>query len=233
MIKLKRILLITIVVFFSSSMLFAADYTISKNSDGTCEIIKYKGSEINLEIPSTIDGYKVTSIGAEAFLGCSSLESINIPESIIFIEAGAFYGCSNLKNISIDEKNSNYAQIQGVLFNKIQKSLHTFPAGSKIHNYSIPNGITHIGDYAFNSCSSLVSLKIPESVTSIGDGAFYDCSSLESINIPESVISIGKGLFESCDELTEIKVQEGSNAYKYFIDTEYSNLLSYTPSWLL
>lgn len=46
---------------------------------------------------------------------------------------------------------------------------------------TIPEGVTKIGDYAFQYCSSLTSVTIPEGVTTIGEGAFYGCSALTSV----------------------------------------------------
>ena len=57
--------------------------------------------------------------------------------------------------------------------------------GSKnIREFTIPNSVTSISEYAFKGCSSLTNITIPNSVTSIGFGAFYDCSSLRNITIP-------------------------------------------------
>ena len=67
-------------------------------------------------------------------------------------------------------------------------------------------GLTSIGDWAFNECSSLTSIKIPNSVTSIGYGAFNDCSSLTSIEIPNSVTFIGDYAFSGCSSLTLVSI---------------------------
>ena len=50
----------------------------------------------------------------------------------------------------------------------------------------IPEGVTSIGESAFEGCDSLTSITIPEGVTSIGERAFYRCINLTSITIPEA-----------------------------------------------
>ena len=72
----------------------------------------------------------------------------------------------------------------------------------------IPDGVTEIGDSAFQDCSSLSSMVIPEGVTSIGMAAFKGCSSLSRIEIPSSVTSIGEGAFSNCTSLTSIAVPD-------------------------
>ena len=77
----------------------------------------------------------------------------------------------------------------------------------------IPKGVTAIGDYAFEDCTSLTSLEIPSSVTEIGNSAFEGCSSLTSIVIPESVTKIEYGAFDGCTSLTSIVVKEGNSVF--------------------
>ena len=66
------------------------------------------------------------------------------------------------------------------------------------------DGVTSIGQYAFNGCHSLTSITIPDSVTYIGDYAFYDCYSFTSITIPNNVTSIEEAAFYDCYSLTNI-----------------------------
>ena len=65
----------------------------------------------------------------------------------------------------------------------------------------IPQGVTIIGDSAFEDCRSLRSVAIPDSVTRIGDAAFGFCQSLANINIPSSVTCIGEHAFSFCESL--------------------------------
>ena len=73
----------------------------------------------------------------------------------------------------------------------------------------IPEGVTEIGESAFEWCESLTEIKIPEGVTEIGKSAFAWCKSLTEIKIPEGVTSIGEEAFRGCRSLTEIKIPEG------------------------
>ena len=78
-----------------------------------------------------------------------------------------------------------------------------------IKSVVITDGVTNIGNYAFQNCSNLMSITIPDSVTSIGSYAFSGCSSLASIEIPDSVASIGMHAFIYCGSLTSITIPSG------------------------
>ena len=100
------------------------------------------------------------------------------------------------------------------MFRKADKALISYPAGIKSSTYTIPQGIASIGDYAFDSCTSLTSVSIPDSVTSIGDCAFGSCTSLTSVSIPDSVTSIGDYAFDNCPNPT-LTVPRNSYAAEY------------------
>ena len=80
--------------------------------------------------------------------------------------------------------------------------------GTLITDLVIPDGVTSIGDGAFDGCSGLTSVTIPDGVTSIGDGAFYGCSGLTSVTIPDSVTSIGSYAFCDCSGLTSVTIPD-------------------------
>ena len=154
----------------------------------------------------------VTSIGDCAFSLCDSLTSITIPDSVEQIGTNPFTVCSALKSISVSPEHPYFATIDGVLFRKADKALISYPAGISSSTYTIPQGITAIGDSAFYYCDSLTSVSIPDSVTSIGDNAFYFCESLTSVTIPDSVTAIGDSAFSYCDSLTSVSIPDSVTA---------------------
>ena len=71
-----------------------------------------------------------------------------------------------------------------------------------------------IGNNAFNRCTSLESAIIPKGVKKIGNDAFFACTALTSATIPSSVETIGDAVFSCCKSLPEIIVEEGNAQYK-------------------
>jgi hypothetical protein len=77
-----------------------AQYTYTTNN-GTITITGYTGSGGAVDIPGTITGLPVTSIGYEAFRNCTSLTNVTIPNSVTSIGYGAFVWCTSLTNVTI------------------------------------------------------------------------------------------------------------------------------------
>lgn len=88
---------------------------------------------------------------------------------------------------------------------------------SILRDVEIAEGVTSIGDSAFHLCINLTSMEFPESLTSISEFAFYACTNLTSVEIPESVTSIGKYAFSQCENLTLV-VSSGSVSETYAIE---------------
>jgi len=157
------------------------------------------------KLTSLTIGNSVTYIGDWTFDLCYRLTSVNIGNSVTNIGSGSFVNCSALTNISVSVSNAAYSSLGGVLFNKNQTFLVSYPSGIQ-GRYTISNSVTSIGNWAFNGCSALISVTIPNSMTSIGDEAFSYCSALTSVTIPNNVTNIGSGAFELCTALTNITI---------------------------
>ncbi len=185
---------------------------------------EYSGA---VTIPSTVTHngttYPVTAIGDYAFKNCTTLTSVNIPNSVTSIGSYAFSDCSSLTSMIIP---NSVTTIGSVAFDRCSSltsvtignsvtaiSNSMFSGCSGLTSVTIPNSATSIGNYAFNNCRGLASISIPNSVTSIGNSAFSNCSGLTSISIPNSVTAIGNCVFDRCDSLTNITVESGNSTY--------------------
>ncbi|MCK4565314.1 MAG: leucine-rich repeat domain-containing protein [Verrucomicrobia bacterium] len=150
----------------------------------------------------------VISIGLFAFKDCTSLTNIEIPVSVSSIDNSAFRGCSDLLSIDVVAENLYYSSINGVIFNAGKIEILVCPEG-KSGAYSIPAGVTRIGETALYGCSLLTAITIPDSVTSIGRASFRKCSSLSSITLPGGITSIADAMFMYCGSLTSIALPSG------------------------
>ena len=129
-------------------------------------------------LTSVTIGNSVASIGDYAFEWCTSLSSITIPSSVTSIGDYAFGYCYNLKSVTL---NSNSI----VSTNRSSNDGLNHYFGSKVTKYIIGEGVTCIGDGAFDGCSSLTSISIPSSVTSIGIDAFRNCYDLKKVIVSD------------------------------------------------
>ena len=153
--------------------------------------------EVNVqEITDLIIPNSVTSIGDEAFYGCSSLTSITIPNSVTSIGDEAFYGCSSLTKTNYTGDVAGWCDIKfgGSNANPMYYSHNFYINDQEIKDLVIPNTVDSIHNYAFYGCSSLTSITIPNSVTSIGYGAFYGIKLTSYICYSPSLTSFGMSL---------------------------------------
>lgn len=199
-----------------------------------------KKAKVNLDLSKTTG---LERIPESAFLQCTSLISIEIPENVTSIGGHAFGGCSSLKNIEIPSSVTSIG-------------IAAFIACS-LTDIKIPEGVTNIGEGVFYECTDLKSIEIPASLTNIGLGAFYGCRNVTSLYVEndnkvyqafnnclytkdgevlitvfgnpstisflQSITIIDNYAFEHCTNLTTIKIPEsvtsiGSYAFDYCIN---------------
>ncbi len=169
--------------------------------------IRYADTYLVRAVDRTLSTYSIKAgtrfIGDIAFLNCSNLTSISIPESVTSIGNHAFYGCPELTSIIIPNSVTSIGN-------------QAFDGCSGLTSVTIGNSVTSIGGHAFQS-SGLTSVTIPESVTSIGEAAFRDCSGLTSVTcLAENVPTTSNSVFSGVPQSTAtLYVPAGSvDAYK-------------------
>jgi len=173
--------------------ILSGDYEYTVLTDGTIEITKYTGTDTEVTVPTTIDDKTVTSIGADAFKGNSTITSIVIQPGVTNIGDEAFYMLLELKSVTMPE---------GLL----TIGTYAFFRCEKLETADIPSTVTSIGKSAFDQCGSLKSVEIPSGITEIPEFAFGYCYALESITIPSGVTTIGDGAFAGCKNAKTISI---------------------------
>ena len=137
----------------------------------------------------------MTSIGVTAFVGCSDLTSVTIPDSVTSIGESAFSNCENLTTAIIPDSVTSIGD-------------RAFISCSDLTSVTIPDSVTSIGEGAFSGCKRLTTVTILGSLTSIGEAAFKECKSLTTVTISGSVTSIGAGAFTGCKNLTDVTIPD-------------------------
>lgn len=126
-------------------------------------------------------------IGDYAFMNCTSLQRIDIPDTVNDIGAYAF---RNTYMFSSALTGAVYADNWIVDFNK-----------TITEEITVDRGTVGIARYAFYNCKELKSIKIDNSVKIIGKGAFYNCTALEKVTLPDTLCRIEDYCFYSCTSL--------------------------------
>ncbi|MGI6701772.1 MAG: leucine-rich repeat protein [Christensenellales bacterium] len=188
---------------------------------------KKAGISTYVYIPREIEGYRVGSIGYEAFKDLDTLKEIYILDKDLSIESGIIKGCDALEKITIPLVNAGSSGHNMIAFffggAAIPDSLKTitiiegltslseaaFNNILNVETITLPKSLTIIGEYAFVNCQKLKNIVIPENVTSIGANAFLHCYSLSEMSIPAKVEVIPEYAFSNCNNLTEVTLPEG------------------------
>jgi len=222
--KLLSVLLTIIMLMLSIPFTATAspDYTVYTSgdykyqiSDGAAVIVQYIGSSDSITIPSTLDGYSVSTVeflgvnttlkritipgsvkalGDDLFNDYRLLESATLSKGLESIGESAFLNCTSLKSIAIPDGVTSIGD-------------GTFYGCTALESAVIGKGIEWMPGDMFRNCYALKSVKLPDTITSIH--GFMNCISLTSITIPDKVERIGSGTFWGCTSLTEVNIPDG------------------------
>jgi len=228
------ILILMICVFAAAEISGGFEYRIL--DDGSIKLRSYEGTETNLVIPETLDGYTVSTLDKYFSLSkpAKELISITIPDTLTTIEPDAFSFTPKLKNIIISKNHPTLAFIDGVLYNKEHKSILRYLQSNTAQHFDVPDGIKLIEEGAFfrsqlisvnipgsveqinsegfNQCHSLKELNMAEGLRIIESAVIFNCRSLETVTFPASVTDIGE--YNCTDNLREIRVSPANPVIK-------------------
>ncbi|MCC8072753.1 MAG: leucine-rich repeat protein, partial [Clostridiales bacterium] len=228
-----------------------SDFEYEVLDDGTAEITGYSGTETDITIPSTIDGYTVTSIGDYAFEFNDDLTSITIPDGVTSIGEWSFAGCYNLVNLDIPDSVTNinncaFLLCIGLTSITIPDSVMSIGYGAfagcisstsidvsdKNEYYSSQDGVLFNKDKTeliqYPAGNESTSYQIPDSVSSISGYAFVYCYYLKSVAISDSVASIDDDTFYACENLTSVTIPDSVTSIGYGAFAYCTSLISVT-----
>lgn len=178
----------------------------------TVEVKTYDGNAEVVEIPETVNGYKVTSIGCEAFDGNQTIKKVILPQSLQRIEKMAF--CSSaLKQIDIPK----YIERVG------------YAAFKDTPLYDNAGDIKYVGNICLGISEecNLKEIEIRKDTQVIADGAFKDNTSITAIHLPDDLTFIGKEAFADCHNLNTINVPSDAEIgdYAFFNDRKLTHVI--------
>ena len=145
-------------------------------------------------------------ISNNLFRGCTGLEEISIPASVIKIERYTFADCTNLKNVYFSNGVKNVEN-------------NAFTNCTSLTKVNIPDTVDSIGNSAFSGCTNLIEVHLPDKLKETASDTFSGCKKLTTINFPSTLTTIGNSAFSGCESLPEAILPSGvekieSNAFK-------------------
>ena len=181
--------------------------------------------------------YDVTNISSYAFNRCSKLRKITVGDNVQKISEGAFslsglskihigkqvqkiettwlvpFEGTKLEEITIDPENRFYTVKDGVLFTADMSEMVRYPSQDTRTEYTIPDSVTKISQYAFESVRNVKNMMIPSGVEEIGAAAFEAATALYPVQDLRNVKRLGAMAFADVKNLRMILLGENLQIY--------------------
>ena len=125
----------------------------------------------------------IRAVCDNAFGECINLRSVTVGSTVTEISEQAFDRCISLAEISVSEDNPSYRSVDGVLFTKDGERLIKYAVGSRKKEYTVPYGVTEIGERAFEGAAFLTDLTVSELCEKVGAYALQGCGALRRLTV--------------------------------------------------
>ena len=170
-------------------------------------------------LESIVIPHGVTELGANTFEGCYGMRFLSVPNTIESIGDRCFAECYSLICATFPETmtsvgSSAFADTPScdVL---LTPGADAIPYEFIIRNrtmaaFSVPEGVTALGDYAFSNAYGLKDITLPSTLLSAGVSCFTDCQALNSISIPDTFTTLGESMFNNCTALQQVNIPSGA-----------------------
>ena len=182
------------------------EYSCSSTAAFISNYVGDEGTDVKVQVPSELDGYKVTAILENAFKN-KNVKSVTVPDGVWTIQRYAFAGCT-LQSVTLP---SSLTEL----------GFNAFENCTNLTSITLPGSINILAKELFIGCTNLNTVTIGDGVTGINENAFKGCTNLTSVKIPSSVTYIDKDAFSSTtfydvDGTTELaKTAEVLKGYTY------------------
>ena len=186
---------------FGEEQLIDGNYEYALNEENKAIILRYNGTEENVDVPLKLDNHLVVEIGEMAFAGNETIKSVTLPGEILYIRRSAFGECINLESVTMPE-------------GLIEIGEYAFYSCYNLVLDTIPRTVKSIGDSAFMRCNSIETITMQDNVEYLGKSAFEQCSKLKSITLSNSIEVLQEKVFSNCEELENVNFPENLKTIK-------------------
>lgn len=183
---------------------------------GAFDCFQHKDQEqsVYLNITSIVVSEGITNFERLPFGRLPVLKRIKLPQSLQYDgTTNTFTACFSLTEIVVADGNPTIVSVDNVLYSADMHTIYVYPLGNTNESYTIPEGVTTIGAYAFFGNSHLKQISLPESLTKMDSGAFGRATQLETLYIPKNVSEIEINALYCCENIRSYTVDANNLWY--------------------